>query len=276
MHTAVASTPDLTVPSTKIDDIVGPCPGCGQRHAYSEAERRQMVETDAVLESISPDLHAVIRAVGQNVYCIRCINQLQEASADARRAMRADNLTRRTYRDGLIPGIARDMRFSGSKPEIEATNETIWDVLRAYPLEKNIWLCGDPGVGKTYAARCVLNQYLDQGRSAAEVSAHRLDEIGRGWKPEQELQPYARVAVLLIEDIDKPRWHAEGVSALWRLCDMRATAKLRLIVTANKDKADAEPQLLAAAKDNDTVVYTLWERMRPIRMMRMGGQSLRG
>lgn len=278
MQATLTSTPDPTPAASSpptLDAILGKCPDCGMSTYFDRATEKQIIETDQELERISPALNAVVRRFGRSMVCRRCSDIKEHMDARDRHAHRLDVLRRRTYREGLMPESAKLATFAGSKKEIENQNPEHWASFRECPLSQSLWIYGNPGTGKTFAARCILNNYLDQYRTVAEISAHKLNELGRSFRAERDLAPYAEANLLLIEDIDKPQWHAEGASALWRLADLRKTSDLRCLITANLTPHGLYAQIRNATPANKTLVSSLFDRFRPIKGVEMTGDNQR-
>lgn len=261
----------------KVSEIVGPCPGCGDDPTgfFTLSEKKKIVKEDEDLEGY-PGLRRTIRKLGEKLWCTNCIREAEVKDRSAMTRKRIDTLKRHTYRDELIPPIAMDMKFSKSEPENEAQNQAVWDKFRdGKRMTKNLWLSGDPGVGKTWLARCILNSQLAIGRSCAELSALKLNDIGRGWGVDKKLRLYKRVKVLLIEDIDKVTWSKQGLSALWNLVDARATAQKQIIITSNFSPRDVAAQMRPVVPENKPLVKSMFERFLPISKEDMVGESMR-
>lgn len=254
--------------------LAGVCARCGGDLRWTLEEAREIVAQDAALDG-DPVLQATVRRLGQRLYCGFCVKAYLRESSEEKRLSKQRELVGRTYRDGLMPAEARGMTFAHSSGGVEQRCPALWSAVRAFPLKESLWIVGEPGTGKTFAARCAANQYLAQFRTAGELSALRVQEIGHLFHQERELRRFGEVNLLVLEDLDKPAWTSEGIAALWRLVDMRAGKGLRLIVTSNEDRKTLEMRWLALPSVTGATVYSLWDRMRPMDRVEVRGASLR-
>jgi len=260
----------------KIREIVGHCPVCDADPAphFTEEVKKGIVELDALHQKEEPSLAKHIRNI--EVGCPRCIWEAETKTRGEMWRKRVRLLRRRTYQAELIPAIGKEMTFAKSLPEIEKLNYTAWTKFyKPDRLQKNVWFYGDPGTGKTFFARAILNGQIERITTVAEISALRVNEIGRGWNPTKDLEKYVHVKVLLLEDIDKATWSKEGLSALWSLIDVRATSGSRVIVTSNLHPREVSKQMRLVSKDNLTLVNSMFERLLPMDPIEMIGKSLR-
>lgn len=256
-------------------EYLGVCGRCGRDHRLTDAEARETIALDEALED-TPDLRDAIRSLGHNnLLCPPCVIAHQEETSAERQKTRLESLRRRVYGSGLMVTAAKAQTLLTSDPEIEAKNPALWSTIRRHPLDKNLWIFGTPGTSKTFAARCALNDYLAHGKTAAELSAHRLLDISRSFHPERDMRVYMDPNILLIEDIDKPIWTEDAISCLWRLIDARASQKLRLIITANARPDELRDQWRAKGRQNNSTISSMFERMLPMQRIETTGQSFR-
>jgi hypothetical protein len=86
--------------------------------------------------------------------------------------------------------------------------------------------------------------------------------------------------VLLIDDIDKGAWGAQGIVILREALDRREQARRRTILTANADKRELMQFLTRRAGENKSLVPAALDRLntpagRPLTLC-LTGRSLRG
>ncbi len=261
---------------TAIAEIVGPCPGCESppHRSYTVEQQEAIIALDAEIGRDAPELNATIRRLDS--WCPICIRQHEQATGKEARRNKIDVLTRRTYRQELIPASGKLMKFSCSNKEVEPPNEEIFDRFREeLPIKKNLWIHGDPGTSKTFLARCILNAYLADYKTAGELASSRINEIGRGFHADRDVKPFAKLNILLIEDIDKPSWHRDGLSALWNLIDKRATEGTRIIVTSNQEPQVISTRMRQVSSQNTTLVTSMFERLMPMERIHTTGASAR-
>lgn len=150
--------------------------------------------------------------------------------------------------------------FDSSNPAAEEENVGVWRRLRVPEvLATNHFLFGPTGVGKTYAARCVLNATMARGKTAAEMSARRFLLLASQYGKEAQLRALHRADVLLLDDIDKADFgRRDTLQALWELFDQRQSQCT--IITANVAPKDLKVILQRFAGENSSLVDATLER----------------
>lgn len=240
------------------------CPDCGKGIELPSS----MVATEiaVILNSLT-------------VLCDRCA----ERRAKRIEALHAADQLRARFRDYVRMGwVGEDLQtysWRASNPNIEAANVVAWREARAWYRtgEKNLYVFGAVGVGKTFAARACLREALVAGCSVAEVSAHRLCKVTDSFREGDGLvTAWKSVQVLFIDDLDKARWTPERLVALWELLDARTNSRKRTIVTTNIDSAPLRETLKAACPGNESHAIATMDRLRPILKLQFIGASQRG
>lgn len=268
----------LELPELRIREraalIVPKCAHCGgDALIMSDSEAAEIVKYDQEIETFSPEMNRAIKNIAY--LCAACLNRADGVRREEIRARQIRQLRHRCYSTGLLPRVAEGCTFADSSHNLEERNPDLWNLCRL-PLTQNLWIHGMPGTGKTYLARCVLNAALDDGHRAAEISALTVNEIASRFKWQDELKRYADVSILLIDDMDKPRWTPAGLDAMFYLMDRRNARKTaRLIVTANQRSKDAVQPWYSVRPDNRSIPMAICERMLPIKNVEMVGQSIR-
>ena len=249
------------------------CPHCGRQIRLFEPQARQCMEE---LERIGQTMPGVRDTITRITYwCEECY--AVEVARRKREAFQAHvrRLTKRTYNDGLLPHEAELCTFEDSRLAVENRNPAAWTFARKTPLPTNLWIHGAPGTGKTYLCRCVLNAALERGQTVAECTAAWINATGRRFTAQDDVKRYLEPDMLLIDDMDKPAWHADGVQLLQHLLNKRHDNNRRLLVTANANPAAVQGFLRHARADNASIATAIMERMIPITRLELTGDSIR-
>lgn len=141
-----------------------------------------------------------------------------------------------------------------------------------YGLKSNVALRGEPGRGKSMAARyALMRSYVEFGQSVCEVSARRLMREGDRldiWRAVNHSD------VLLIDDIDKSVWTEQAVATFWEVCEGVNRRRARVIITGN----------VSLIRMNDEIVQRLgqthdmqpaFDRLLPMVGIKVLGDNLR-
>ena len=177
-----------------------------------------------------------------------------------------------------MPRSAKEESFENASEAIMRRNESAWAVAMKFPLDKNLWVKGNPGTGKTFMAHCVANEYLKRGRMAHSVTAIEINGAGDFYQDRKDafLKPLKTCPLLVIDDLDKPTWLPRGLDVLFAIMHARESNKsLRLIVTANADGKWLLPKWQQVRTDNPSIARAILERMMPIHSLELTGLSLR-
>lgn len=218
---------------------------------------------------------------GLAVYCdgcaVRRYRELDQAARTARLRTRFEALQVR----GLVGPELRRVCFRKSDALVEALNPEAWAAARRWREQRNLYVFGPTGVGKSFLARCCLHRAFQHGREVAEVSARRFTKVSDTFAEGRGLfNAWKEATVLLLDDIDKAMWNPDRVGALWELLDARASARRRTLVTGNVSPPELAQILHAsntgAGLRNEATVDATLERLRPCETLRLDGESLRG
>lgn len=221
-------------------------------------------------------------AIDVTVLCDECANRRY---ARMERAEIQDKLRVR-YRTLLHRGLVGDeiqaCSWSTSSPEITKLNESAWRDGRGWWRcgEKNLYIYGAVGVGKTWMARACLREGFVSGRSVAEVTARRLCKVADTFREGDGLfSAWKAVGVLLIDDLDKAAWSMDRVDALWEILDARSASRLRTVVCANLSPEKMLDVLKRACvhhgEENQSHAVAAVDRLKPATKLELVGESQR-
>jgi DNA replication protein DnaC len=142
----------------------------------------------------------------------------------------------------------------------------------SYGLKTNVALRGEPGRGKSMAARyALMRSYIDFGQSVCEVSARRLMREGDRldvWRAVNKSD------VLLIDDIDKSVWTEQAVATFWEVCEGINRRRGRAIITGNVSLITMNAEIVqrfGASHD----MQPAYDRLLPMVGIRVIGDNLR-
>jgi len=205
--------------------------------------------------------------------CPTCQAEAESEYLEKCRLERMSNLEM----SGVIgAGFAR-CRYEASNHEIERENQGMFKIAKSFLFNKNVFLHGDVGCGKTWLARCILNDAYDRGMSIQEVSGVDIAREGQKFTF-QGPQQWSKSKVLLIDDIDKGPWKDQSFSALLHLLDQRRNAQKPTIVTCNFNPEGYREWLISNNFANNSTAVAIDDRMNPrivLKMRTKDGRSFR-
>jgi DNA replication protein DnaC len=167
--------------------------------------------------------------------CKNCFHKTEKEKLAEIRRNRIVNLKRHLKHYGLISKEMLGDTYESVDPElIWGENQFSWKTMENWtPNKGNVWIQGDPGVGKTFLSRCVLNAHLDLGCSVAELYGNRLKSIAEDFNARKELERFFKVKILVLDDVHKPQWSGRALDGFDELMNYRQDHALRTIVTSN-------------------------------------------
>lgn len=142
--------------------------------------------------------------------------------------------------------------------------------------EQAAYFWGKFGTGKTYHARCILNEALKQGMRVIDMDAIRLAKMLRHqYNQDPLVENCKHFRMLLIDDVDKAVWGSKEVEGLWDILNARADRKLKTIITSNVHPKEFADMIAAGAGGNQTIAQSMWQRLMPCLVLEFKGESLR-
>lgn len=150
------------------------------------------------------------------------------------------------------------------------------------PGKNGLFICGEPGTGKTHLAAAVANQLIRQGKPV--VCATMIDLLGRikqsfAYEGEEArvLHLYKTVPLLVIDDIVKEPATEWAVSTIYSIINARYEAYLPIIVTTNYDSDTLIKRMTPRETKDDTTARATLDRLREMcKGLAMMGESRRG
>jgi DNA replication protein DnaC len=139
-------------------------------------------------------------------------------------------------------------------------------------LKSNVALRGEPGRGKSMAARyALMRSYIDYGQSVCEVSARRLMRDGDRLDIWRQVN---KADVLLIDDIDKSVWTEQAVATFWEVCELLNRRRGRVIITGNVSLLTMNAEIVQKlGKAHD--MQPAYDRLLPMVGIKVVGENLR-
>lgn len=169
-------------------------------------------------------------------------------------------------------------KFATMNPALVAQNRAAFDVLSQMPLDRNVWLTGKPGTGKTHMAKCAGNRHHVAGQRVELMRGPHIRTMSEMWARDREesLGNLYAPELLIIDDLDKCVMTAKALEVFWSLMDVRYLWHRRTIITSNID-AKALMQMWMKVKDvNPTLVTAGLDRMNPCHQFTLqASESLR-
>lgn len=150
------------------------------------------------------------------------------------------------------------------------------------PGKNGLFICGEPGTGKTHLAAAIANHLIRQGKPV--VCATMIDLLGRikqSFKYEGEeariLHLYKTVLLLVIDDMGKEPPTEWAVSTIYNIINARYEAYLPIIVTTNYDSKTFIARMTPRETKDDTTARATLDRLREMcKGLAMMGESRRG
>jgi len=150
------------------------------------------------------------------------------------------------------------------------------------PGKNGLFICGEPGTGKTHLAAAIANRLIRQGKPV--VCATMIDLLGRikqsfAYEGEEArvLYLYKTVPLLVIDDIGKEPPTEWAVSTIYGIINARYEAYLPIIVTTNYDSDTLIKRMTPRETKDDTTARATLDRLREMcKGLAMMGESRRG
>ena len=262
---------------------LGPCWICGRDDMTDESDcdREFLVgiwTRDRRLQAGRPQMNASFDRIARGTVCHQCCDASDAKMAATKDRARIDKVKARIRHLGILPKEFYGCCFSESRSRYMEPREELWEEALAWtPKSDALWIYGDKGTGKTFMARCILNAQLDKGVSVGELDAVEFNRmaIRKFYDWHDKLDAYAKVRVLLIEDIDKAEWSPHGLSELFGIMDKRYSNQRRTLITTNQTIEYCIGVWRNAVPNNKSLPGAIQDRLKPIKRIAMEGKTLR-
>ena len=208
----------------------------------------------------------------------------EECVSDFREFLKRDELARLESRIQELHNRGLDLPEGfpniASDPAIEDGNSESWAKARDWEADKNVYIYGPVGTGKTWMSHILLqNAFIGtqfrHGCSVGVVSARQFCKVTDRYDDKGRLKAWSQCKVLLLDDLDKGNWNTERLGALWDLLDYRNTHSSFTIITANVSPVALREVLREAAPNNRSMADSCFDRLKPCLTIELKGKSLR-
>ncbi|MBP1562414.1 MAG: ATP-binding protein [Oscillospiraceae bacterium] len=150
------------------------------------------------------------------------------------------------------------------------------------PEKNGLFICGEPGTGKTHLVAAIANRLIQQGKPV--VCATMIDLLGRikqsfAYEGEEArvMYLYKTVPLLVIDDMGKEPPTEWAVSTIYNIINSRYEAYLPIIVTTNYDSKTLIARMTLRETKDDTTARATLDRLREMcKGLAMMGESRRG
>ena len=121
---------------------------------------------------------------------------------------------------------------------------------------KGLLLYGGVGTGKTYAAACIVNDLIDEGRRCMITNFARvLNTLWSVEKKQAYIDSFNQFELLVLDDLGAERRSEYAQEQVFNVIDARYRAKLPLIITTNLALEDlTAPQNIGNSRIYDRVL----------------------
>lgn len=244
--------------------IYEPCSCSEGKAAYEreQEEQRKRQEAEAREKEQARQMERIKLLIGQSGMGARFLRRTFETFT-------VDNTNRQAYT------AARDFadNFDKMLPR-KGTPE---------PGKNGLFICGDPGTGKTHLAAAIANQLLYKGRAVVCMTMiDLLKRIRRTFSPgggeeSAVLDIYKTVQLLIIDDMGKEPPTEWTVSTIYDIINGRYEAYLPTIVTTNYGTDAFIARMTPRETRDDTTARATIDRLREMcKGIAMTGESRRG
>ena len=175
-------------------------------------------------------------------------------------------------RTGIPESDMQGWTFANSDNEnprlIQAAKSYVDNFDKLKPFGKGLLLYGDCGTGKTYAAACIVNALIDNGRPCMMTNFSRvLNTLWSIEKKQEYIDGFNQYDLIVLDDLGAERQSEYTAEQVFNVIDGRYRAKLPLIVTTNLSLRE-----MTAPGANKRIYERLLERCHPVEV---SGESRR-
>lgn len=173
-----------------------------------------------------------------------CARARRDAEEQARQAQNLRIEVNRLRKIGFPDAEMADWTFSND----DGTDPKTMSVARKYvdnfdemkKRGKGLFLYGTVGTGKTYAAACIANELISQGRPCLVTNFARITNTLQGMfeGKQRYLDDFNRLDLLVIDDLAAERDTAYMNEMIFNIIDSRYRSGKPLIVTSNLTRTD--------------------------------------
>lgn len=173
-----------------------------------------------------------------------CARERKEAAEQARQAQNLRIEVNRLRKLGFPDSEMADWTFANDDGTDPKTTSIAHKYVDNFPeMEKRgkgLLLYGTVGTGKTYAAACIANELINQGRPCLVTNFARITNTLQGMfdGKQRYLDDFNRLDLLVIDDLASERDTSYMNEMIFNIIDSRYRSGKPLIVTSNLTKAD--------------------------------------
>lgn len=196
-----------------------------------------------------------------------CERERREAEEQARQTQNLRIEVNRLRKLGFPDSEMADWTFAND----DGTDPKTTNIARKYvdnfpemkKRGKGLLLYGTVGTGKTYAAACIANELISQGRPCLVTNFARITNTLQGMfdGKQRYLDDFNRLDLLVIDDLASERDTSYMNEMIFNIIDSRYRSGKPLIVTSNLTKADL---MAPGSIDRQRIYSRLLEMCVPI------------
>lgn len=184
---------------------------------------------------------------------------------EAERKRQEDQLA--LFRASELPGDYREATFEVYKKTPD--NAAVFEMAKNYADEfewmfksgKGLLLHGNFGTGKTYAAACIANQLMRQGRGVFFTPSYSMTKLREQNREEEFVRKIMTSSLLIIDDLGAERDNSFASERILDYIDSRCNTKRPMIVTTN---LEFDRMLKPETKNEGRVFDRILKRCFPI------------
>lgn len=196
-----------------------------------------------------------------------CARERKEAEEQARQAQNLRIEVNRLRKLGFHDDEMADWTFAhddGTDPKTTSIARRYVDNFTEMKKRgKGLLLYGTVGTGKTYAAACIANELISQGRPCLVTNFARITNTLQGMfdGKQRYLDDFNRLDLLVIDDLAAERDTSYMNEMIFNVIDSRYRSGKPLIVTSNLTKADL---MSPGSTDRQRIYSRLLEMCVPV------------